>query len=221
MYCLNLDGRGARPRLNLDRDGAILRRSPSPAVVARVMRGDAERIVAEHARGDLFVHAGVVESGGRAIVVPGRSHTGKTRLVAALLRAGARYYSDEFAVIDRAGRVRPFGNPLSIRRRRGKPGEEIDARRMGASIGKKSVPVALVAAVRYRRGSALRLRPMTPGRTLLALLANTVPARARAADALRRFRSIVAIASGVEGIRGEAAGAAAELLARIDAARRR
>ena len=51
--------------------------------------------VAVHSRHSLFVHAGVVGWQGRAILIPGRSRTGKTSLVAALALAGAEYYSDE------------------------------------------------------------------------------------------------------------------------------
>jgi hypothetical protein len=68
----------------------------------------AEPFVAEHAPDHLFVHAGVVGWEGRAIVMPGTSFAGKTTLVRAWLEAGATYYSDEFAVLDRAGRVHPF-----------------------------------------------------------------------------------------------------------------
>src|SRR5262249_57961124 len=49
---------------------------------------------------------------GLAIVVPGRSHTGKSTLVAELVRRGATYWSDEFAVLDDAGRVHPYRRPL-------------------------------------------------------------------------------------------------------------
>src|SRR5688572_14708659 len=44
--------------------------------------------VAERATEWVFVHAGVVGWRGRAIVLPGASLSGKTSLVAALLRAG-------------------------------------------------------------------------------------------------------------------------------------
>ncbi len=74
----------------------------------------AERIVAERAPDHLFVHAGVVGWEGRAIVMPGASFAGKTTLVQAWLEAGAVYDSDEFAVLDRAGRVHPFPRPLAI-----------------------------------------------------------------------------------------------------------
>ncbi len=42
--------------------------------------------VADNSRELVFVHAGVVGWGGRAIVIPGRSFSGKTTLVAALVR---------------------------------------------------------------------------------------------------------------------------------------
>ena len=71
--------------------------------------------VAEHATERVYLHAGVVAWGDRAIVVPGRSLSGKTTLVAALVRAGATYLSDEFAPIDREGRVWPHARPLSVR----------------------------------------------------------------------------------------------------------
>ena len=71
--------------------------------------------VAEHAPRRVFVHAGVVGWRGKAIVIPGRTHTGKSTLVKALVEAGATYYSDEYAVLDKRGRVHPYARPLSMR----------------------------------------------------------------------------------------------------------
>ena len=61
------------------------------------------------------VHAGVVADGDRAIVMPGMSFSGKTTLVRALVEAGAVYYSDEYAMLDEAGRVHPYARQLSFR----------------------------------------------------------------------------------------------------------
>ena len=71
--------------------------------------------VAEEARRGVFVHAGVVGWKGRALVLPGKSGAGKTTLVAELIRAGATYYSDEYAVLDERGRVHPYARPLAVR----------------------------------------------------------------------------------------------------------
>ena len=61
------------------------------------------------------MHAGVVGWKGWALVLPGKSGAGKTTLVAELIRAGATYYSDEYAVLDERGRVHPYARPLAVR----------------------------------------------------------------------------------------------------------
>jgi hypothetical protein len=54
---------------------------------------DLKLYVAAGARRRVFVHAGVVGWRGQAILIPGRSFSGKTALCE-LLRVGATYYSD-------------------------------------------------------------------------------------------------------------------------------
>jgi len=112
-----LDGRwpGVR-RFHLAYAGARrIARSFEFRDVLRELESDFHRCVAENARRWIFVHAGVVAWGGRAIVIPGATQSGKTSLVAALVRAGAVYLSDEYAVFDARGRVHPYPKPLSIR----------------------------------------------------------------------------------------------------------
>jgi hypothetical protein len=70
---------------------------------------------AQAAREYVFIHAGVVAWEGRAIVLPGRSMSGKTSLVAALIGKGATYYSDEYTVLDKDGYVHPYPKDLSLR----------------------------------------------------------------------------------------------------------
>ncbi|MEP7147984.1 MAG: hypothetical protein ABI857_03805, partial [Acidobacteriota bacterium] len=70
-------------------------------------------VVAEHARDCVFIHAGVVGWKGKAIVIPANSFQGKTTLVAELVKNGAEYYSDEYAILDEKGLVHPFPRDLS------------------------------------------------------------------------------------------------------------
>ena len=79
------------------------------------LESDMQRFVAEMAHRRVFVHAGVVGWQGKAIIIPGRTFTGKTTMVAELVRAGATYYSDEYAVFDLQGRVHPYARPLGMR----------------------------------------------------------------------------------------------------------
>ena len=85
------------------------------ALVLAMLDSELRGHVADHATDGFFIHAGVVAHRGRGIVIPGDSFSGKTTLVAELVRAGAGYYSDEFAVIDAEGLVHPYARPLSFR----------------------------------------------------------------------------------------------------------
>ena len=175
------------------------------------------KLVADLSKREIFVHAGVVEWRGRAIVIPGKTFTGKSSLTAAFVRAGARYLSDEFALIDEAGRVRPYPKPLSLRLNGGTakavdtPVEEI-----GGKQARRAVPVGCVVVTSYREGSRWRPRRLTPGETVLALLKNTIPARRRPKDALRRFRNVALGAEGWKGTRGEADVMVRQLLMQLD-----
>src|SRR6267142_2744385 len=71
----------------------------------------------------------------------GRSLSGKTTLVRELLRRGATYYSDEFAVVDDFGNIHPFPRPLGIREDSTFAQTKYAAATLGATSGIK--PLAL------------------------------------------------------------------------------
>ena len=173
--------------------------------------------VAVHARDRIFIHAGVVEHRGRAIVVPGASFSGKTTLVTELLRAGACYCSDEFAVLDDEGWVHPYPKPLSIRYDEDRSRGEIPASAIGATTTEDRVPVGLVVVTSYRPGAAWDPKPISPGATALELVAHAVPARERPEQVLRAVRQAAAQSSCLRGERGEARDVVPYLLAMLDA----
>ncbi len=153
--------------------------------------------------GRLFVHAGVVEHGGSALVIPGSTLSGKTTLAAALVRAGARYYSDDYAVIDQSGLVHPFAKPLSIR---DSGVWQIDhaVERLGGTAGEGPVPIGAVVFTEYQPGERWRPTPLPHGRGVLRMLEHTLPARERAPEALRVLNEAIRGAVLLEGVRGEA-----------------
>jgi hypothetical protein len=160
--------------------------------------------VAERARRRVFVHAGVVGWQGRGILLPGRSYSGKTTLVAALLRAGATYYSDEYAVLDARGRVHPYPRLLSMRDEGTLRPIRCAPAELGAAAGSRPLPVGLVAVIRYRPGARWHARPMSPRQAALALLANTVSARRQPAAVLTALTQVISHATSLKGVRGEA-----------------
>lgn len=193
-------------------------RSRDLVLALDVLESELRQGVASRARGRVFVHAGVVGWRGRAIVIPGRSRSGKTTLVAELLRHGAEYLSDEFAVLDSRGRVHPFAKPLSVR---GPGGCDRHASRpraedLGSRSATRSLPVGLVALASYREGAAYEARPLSPGEAVLEMLAHTVPARLRPGSALDALSLAASKAVLLRVERGEAAPAAGRLVEALE-----
>lgn len=166
-----------------------------------LLRTQMRHHVGHHARDLVFVHAGVVAHGGRAIVIPGHSFSGKSTLVAALVREGATFYSDEYAMLDEQGLVRQYREPLSIRRERGVR-EEVDASRGDAA--QQPVPVGVVAIAVYTPGATWRPRRVSAGAGVVAMMEHAVAARDRPAETLATLRRALDQAVILEGSRGEA-----------------
>jgi hypothetical protein len=170
--------------------------------------------VALNAPGLVFVHAGVVAHRGHAIVIPGKTWAGKTSLVAALVRAGAEYYSDEYAPLDEHGLVHPFAKPLSLRRGGGQIDHDIES--LGGVAGTEAIPVGMVVAATYRRGAEWSPEQLSAGQGVLVLLGDTVPARTRPADWMRALKEAADGALILQGERGEADDLAPTLLSALE-----
>lgn len=192
--------------------GSRLARTFDGQAVLDLFDGQLRLAIAEKASGWIFLHAGVVGWRGGAVVIPGRSHSGKSRLVEALVRRGATYYSDEYAVLDAEGRVHPYAAPLSLRDEAG--GRRTVVPEAGASAGPRpALPVRRVVLTRYRPRATWRPRALSPGRAVLGLLDHAVPARRRPADVLEVLQRIASDAVVYHGARGEADAVASRLLA--------
>jgi hypothetical protein len=166
----------------------------------------------------VFVHAGVVADGDRAIVMPGASFAGKTTLVRALVEAGAVYYSDEFAVLDEAGRVHPYARPLSFRPPDDGLPVELQVDELGGVAGTGPLRVGLVIATSYVPGGEWQPRELSPGAGVLAMLEHTVPAQVRPEQTMRVLRKAMEGAVALEGERDEADEFAGVLLETLRAA---
>lgn len=213
LYSLVVGGRGARAgvrRLNLLYGNAErLTRSAEVGDALERLEDELKLYVAEYARRRVFVHAGVVEWGGRAILIPGRSGSGKSTLVAELVRAGATYYSDEYAVLDGRGRVHPYPRRISLRGNHD-PGswQRVSVESLGGRAGTKPLHVGLVLVSGYAPECAWRPRKLSAGRGVLALLEHAVSARRRPEKVLGALRRVMDSAEAYKGTRGEAAEAA-------------
>jgi hypothetical protein len=160
-----------------------------------------------------FVHAGAVALDGRAIVFPGHSFSGKTTLTAALVQAGATYYSDEFAVLDSEGLVHPYPKPLSLRPPPSLGQVETPVEELGGVAGNEPLPLGMAVVTSYRPGAEWAPKPMSPGTAALAFLSNTVTARTRPDQAMQAITRAIDGAVAFESERGDASEMADRLLA--------
>ena len=196
--------RGIRRLHAVYRDHQLLRRSENAHDLYEEFERDAVSYIAATSTTRLFVHAGVVGWNGRAIVIPGRSYSGKTTLVAEFLRRGATYYSDEFALFDGSGYVHPFSRPLGIRGDVSDQQTKKLAQEFGARIGSEALPVGLVLLTEYDKSRRWRPREASRGRAVLKLLANSLSARRNPVWAIRVLTQASEKARVRSGLRGEA-----------------
>ncbi len=161
------------------------------------------------------VHAGAVQWGERALLLPGSTHAGKSALVAELLRRGATYFSDEYALIDSEGLVHPYPRPLLLRNGRPEqvpmlPGE------CNASVGEVPAPIGWILSLQYLPEYTWNVTAITQSEAVLTLLRNTPHILAESPDMVRAFKRAVAGAVCFAGHRNEAVEAVDHILRLVD-----
>jgi hypothetical protein len=161
------------------------------------------------------VHAGAVLWGERALLLPGSTHAGKSSLVAELLRRGATYFSDEYALIDSEGFVHPYPRPLLLRN--GHPEQvPILPGECNASVGEDPAPVGWILSLQYLPGCTWSVAAITQSEALLTLLRNTPHILAESPDMVRVFERAVTGSICYAGCRNEATDAVDQILQLVD-----
>jgi HprK-related kinase A len=107
--------RWLRPQVELIVDGRSLF-APFPADThLPLVEWGMNHLIAERLGHRLMLHAGVVERGGRALVLPALPGSGKSTLTAALAHRGFRLLSDEFGVVDDNAWLHPMLRPVALK----------------------------------------------------------------------------------------------------------
>jgi hypothetical protein len=177
----------------------------------QIFENDLEIYVAERAPRHVFVHAGVVGWSGGAILIPGRSFSGKSSLVAALCHLGATYYSDEFAVLDPQGRVHPYRRPLHLRQAVPHvPSPKPENPAQSAALA--PLPIRLIILTYFQQSARWNPQPLSQGQAILHLMANTMCAQRQPQAVLTVLNRSLRSACVIQSPRGEAREAAHHLL---------
>ena len=191
-------------------------RTLRPSQLFEELARDLRMKLAVLSRRFVFIHAGVVGWQGRAILLPARAGRGKSTLVEALVRAGAEYFSDEFAVLDRSGSVHPFAKPISVHRSAPSKNESLSVEAIGGRTAEHPARVGIILITRYQMGARLRFREVSPGQGVLDLIRNAYAARLAPSQVLRAARNACTGAVLLRGLRGEAQQIVEPLLRMLD-----
>lgn len=185
--------------------------SSHPSGLLRSMIDCLDHAVIGRLRDFHVVHAGAVLMGNRALLFPGASHSGKSSLVPELLRCGARCFSDEYALIDRQGRVHSYPRPLMIRcgdreQRFALPEE------FKSSVADTSAAVGWILSLRFSSSSGWSVAETSQSQGMMSLLQNTPHAMADSCELVASLHRAAYTARCYAGLRGEAKDAAGEIL---------
>lgn len=182
----------------------LLTRGTNLTRVVEAFGNDLRSILAVRSPWRSFIHAGTVGWKGRAIVLPGKAGAGKSTLTRALVRAGASYYSDEFAVLDRKGRAHPYPLPLRVKSGPGPGSTVVPISDLGGEVGVRPIPLGLILSTHFDPERKGQLQRLSAGRGALELMAHAVQARIRPGAVMQSVGKAAAGSIILKGPRGEA-----------------
>ena len=215
---------GKPDELELYRNDERVVQAVSREVFFSFLESQVRVTIAEFAAEKVFLHAGVVAWKGEAIILPAQSFSGKSALVAELVKKGAEYYSDEYAVLDAAAEVEPFPKWLSLR---GviDPWTQFDCpvESIGGKAGTRKIPVGMILLARFEENRRVpkkwRPRRLSPGEGAMEILPHALPIRNNPKFVLEVLNKLLNRAIIVKTVRGEAGEFAETLLGYFESQR--
>lgn len=192
-------------------DDQRIKSSSHPSGLLRSVIDCLDRAVIARLKDFHAVHAGAVLIGNRALLVPGPSHSGKSSLVPELLRCGASCFSDEYALIDRQGRVHAYPRPLMIRSSQGDQRFALPEQ-FNSCVPDVSAPVGWILSLQFSPSSRWNVAETSQGQGMMSLLQNTPHAIADSPGLVASLHRASHTARCYAGLRGEAKDAAGEIL---------
>lgn len=185
----------------------------SPEYLAEAVESLVRIRVGDLAEKHVFVHAGAVAIGGKALVLPGRSRSGKSTLVAELLRMGAQYLSDEYAVVDEEGLVHAFPKPLSLRiEGEANTQRDVPAETLGAESILSPIACGMILVTEYKAGSRFAPEGLSRAEGMMEILRHTVPVRRNTEFSLKVLNKLTLRAIIAQSYRPEADEVAIQLI---------
>ncbi len=168
--------------IKIFKDGELLTLWEPERNILPYLQSQLRLTIAEYADSKVFLHAGAVGWKGQAILLPARSFSGKSTLVAELVKRGASYYSDDFAVLDGEGLLHPFHRQISLRGYEDKYKQvDFSVESLGGKASTEPIPIGIVLITKYKDGrkNSQNWKPqiLSGGRGIMEILSHTIPIR--------------------------------------------
>jgi hypothetical protein len=197
---------GPGKKSSIYRGAGLLSKNISAKDLTSQLESQIRITVAEFAKNYVFLHAGVVGWKGKAIVVPGKSFSGKTTLIAELVKRDCEYYSDEYAVIDKDGFVHPFPKKLSIR---GIIDDfqqlDFEVEELGGRRARDPIPVGFLLMTEYKKSPGrTNIEVKKIGDAVMSSVANSISVRQNPEFVLKVLSEIAQRSTILKTERGEA-----------------
>jgi hypothetical protein len=225
---LTLSATTAGYEVHLDADRLLA--TPAKSIAFQSLLWHANRQAIDAGRDSVLVHASAAAHAGTALVLPGPMGAGKSTLVAALVRAGLDYLTDEVVAIDPgSGLVRPYPKYVSLAGDPAAAAPEAvreylgdtslvapDALRPGA-VAREPASPRVVVTPRYEPGATATLEPLRPAAALAALAQHSFHLETDAARTLAVLGALVQQSACYELVSGDVPGATRLLLELVGA----
>jgi hypothetical protein len=208
---------GPRASYRLRIEDEVVGESAELHDILELLKRDLMVHVADRAPDRVFVHAGVAGWKGRAVVMPGMSFAGKTTLVAEMVRAGATYYSDEYAVIDACGRVHPYARELQMRAADCVEQRGVSVAELGGVAANEPALVSHVVFAEYAEGARWAPVAISRGSAVLEMMQHAIAVRRAPGRVMTTLTKMMETAEAMRGVRGEASEMARWLLDEVSA----
>ena len=170
-----------------------------------LMRTEIRYTFSEFAVERVFLHAGAVAFKNSGIIFPGQSLSGKSSIVADLIRRGAEYYSDDYAILDENALLYPHPKKISLRDSKDNRFRQTDypVEHFQAVTGVCEIPVKLIIITEYEEGKIWQPEKLSNGEAVMQILPHTIPIRHNPAFTLRTLDRLVRGATVFSGMRGD------------------
>ncbi len=199
-------------RFRIEVDGSVIAANEELPYTFTLVQQAADDATIRYLRDKAVIHAGTVVYNDKAIVVSGKSGSGKSRLVQEILRRGAEYSSDEYAILDPQGYVHPYPRALMIRKDSDQQYPVLPSE-LHAKVRAQPAPAALFLFLRFEPDAAgLDVQPLERSEFLIRLLQSTPQVIADRPDVLAPVLAAAARAKSYTGVRGEVSRAVEEIL---------